>query len=566
MVQMYIPEQKEDKNITNQYYDLQKAGTMDVLGASFQETLYYNPLNALNRLGEQYIGKGTQGETISKEAWAESEYYRAGIDVGESGIKTGLAQLLADRVDKRTNFQTTLSRSEGGFGLGAAQFGVAIAGSFLDPLNVASAFIPVIGPARMAVMASKLGKSGSRAMAGVIDGAVGAAVVEPLVIGAAAAEQDKSYTMLDSFLNIAVGSALGGIMHVGFGKIGDRLNKISPQTRELAGKTALGQSLGDTQVKLDNIISEAKTTTIKAEADQPERITVYDSEGQPRSVEKVSVDEEGIVTIKDTDGTEKVVDQSDVLSKSVYDEDYKIEMTLGSDARGGAVSDMSTTLTEIKQTSRDNKSYIENLEKSKEITELEIELQKEGRVVKEGIFRKEKKVINEEKLVKLSATLKAINLALRRANGEAVVRPKDPVTNQVTETGLQDVNTTESIVQTQEGAGLTPQQLDDQKNSAILGQDNLGRLDAYAEKVDEINADTTDLGEIKAEDIETENEAMLLELDDPEIIDNLPDVAKDTLQGVRASMKAIDESAEKARISYDAATQAGANCVLRGKS
>ena len=566
MVQMYIPEQKEDKNITNQYYDLQKAGTMDVLGASFQETLYYNPLNALNRLGEQYIGKGTQGETISKEAWAESEYYRAGIDVGESGIKTGLAQLLADRVDKRTNFQTTLSRSEGGFGLGAAQFGVAIAGSFLDPLNVASAFIPVIGPARMAVMASKLGKSGSRAMAGVIDGAVGAAVVEPLVIGAAAAEQDKSYTMLDSFLNIAVGSALGGIMHVGFGKIGDRLNKISPQTRELAGKTAIGQSLGDTQVKVDNIISEAETTTIKAEADQPERITVYDSEGQPRSVEKVSVDEEGIVTIKDSDGTEKVVDQSDVLSKSVYDEDYKIEMTLGSDARGGAVSDMSTTLTEIKQTSRDNKSYIENLEKSKEITELEIELQKEGRVVKEGIFRKEKKVINEEKLVKLSATLKAINLALRRANGEAVVRPKDPVTNQVTETGLQDVNTTESIVQTQEGAGLTPQQLDDQKNSAILGQDNLGRLDAYAEKVDEINADTTDLGEIKAEDIETENEAMLLELDDPEIIDNLPDVAKDTLQGVRASMKAIDESAEKARISYDAATQAGANCVLRGKS
>tara|TARA_R110000765_G_scaffold160608_1_gene264902 strand:- start:2646 stop:4346 length:1701 start_codon:yes stop_codon:yes gene_type:complete len=566
MVQMYIPEQKEDKNITNQYYDLQKAGTMDVLGASFQETLYYNPLNALNRLGEQYIGKGTQGETISKEAWAESEYYRAGIDVGESGIKTGLAQLLADRVDKRTNFQTTLSRSEGGFGLGAAQFGVAIAGSFLDPLNVASAFIPVIGPARMAVMASKLGKSGSRAMAGVIDGAVGAAVVEPLVIGAAAAEQDKSYTMLDSFLNIAVGSALGGIMHVGFGKIGDRLNKISPQTRELAGKTAIGQSLGDTQVKVDNIISEAETTTIKAEADQPERITVYDSEGQPRSVEKVSVDEEGIVTIKDSDGTEKVVDQSDVLSKSVYDEDYKIEMTLGSDARGGAVSDMSTTLTEIKQTSRDNKSYIENLEKSKEITELEIELQKEGRVVKEGIFRKEKKVINEEKLVKLSATLKAINLALRRANGEAVVRPKDPVTNQVTETGLQDVNTTESIVQTQEGAGLTPQQLDDQKNSAILGQDNLGRLDAYAEKVDEINADTTDLGEIKAEDIETENEAMLLELDDPEIIANLPDVAKDTLQGVRASMKAIDESAEKARISYDAATQAGANCVLRGKS
>ena len=563
MVQMHIPEQGDDLNLTNQYYDIAKAGTADVLGASFQETLYYNPMNALDRLSEQYLGKGTQGETISKETWAESEYYRAGIDVGDGGIKTGLAQLLADRVDKRNEFQITLQRSKGGLGLGAAQFGVAIAGSFLDPLNIASAFIPVVGPARMAVMASKLGKSGSRAMAGAIDGAVGAAVVEPLVIGAAVAEQDKSYTMLDSFLNVAVGSALGGAMHVGFGKIGDQLNKLPPQTRELAGKTALGQSLGDTQVKLDNIISEAKTTTIKAEADQPERITVYDSEGQPRSVEKVSVDEEGIVTIKDTDGTEKVVDQSDVASKSPYDEDYEIFMEIGT---GDNAFNANVTLKELKEGSRTNADYIDHLEKTKEITELAITSEQKGRLVKQGIFRKQKKVIDQTKLSKLSANLKALDIAIKRANGETVVRPKDPVTNQVTETGLQDVNTTKSIVQTQEGAGLTPQQLDDQKNSAILGQDNLGRLDAYAEKVDEINADTTDLGEIKAEDIETENEAMLLELDDPEIIANLPDVAKDTLQGVRASMKAIDESAEKARVSYDAATQAGANCVFRGGS
>ena len=563
MVQMHIPEQGDDLNLTNQYYDIAKAGTADVLGASFQETLYYNPMNALDRLSEQYLGKGTQGETISKETWAESEYYRAGIDVGDGGIKTGLAQLLADRVDKRNEFQITLQRSKGGLGLGAAQFGVAIAGSFLDPLNIASAFIPVVGPARMAVMASKLGKSGSRAMAGAIDGAVGAAVVEPLVIGAAVAEQDKSYTMLDSFLNVAVGSALGGAMHVGFGKIGDQLNKLPPQTRELAGKTALGQSLGDTQVKLDNIISEAKTTTIKAEADQPERITVYDSEGQPRSVEKVSVDAEGIVTIKDTDGTEKVVDQSDVASKSPYDEDYEIFMEIGT---GDNAFNANVTLKELKEGSRTNADYIDHLEKTKEITELAMTSEQKGRLVKQGIFRKQKKVIDQTKLSKLSANLKALDIAIKRANGETVVRPKDPVTNQVTETGLQDVNTTKSIVQTQEGAGLTPQQLDDQKNSAILGQDNLGRLDAYAEKVDEINADTTDLGEIKAEDIETENEAMLLELDDPEIIANLPDVAKDTLQGVRASMKAIDESAEKARVSYDAATQAGANCVFRGGS
>ena len=219
MVNMFIPEQGDDPNITNQYYDIAKAGTVDVLGATFQETLYYNPLNAVDRLAEQYTGLGQTGNVISKENWKESEYYRDGIQVDDSGIKEGLAQLLAERVDRRRDFQITLQRSKGGFGLGAAQFGVAIAGSFLDPLNIASAFIPAVGPARAAAMAAKFGKSGSRAMKGAIDGAVGAAVLEPLIIGAAAAEQDESYTLLDSFLNVAVGSALGGGLHVGFGKI-----------------------------------------------------------------------------------------------------------------------------------------------------------------------------------------------------------------------------------------------------------------------------------------------------------------------------------------------------------
>ena len=95
MVNMFIPEQGDDPNITNQYYDIAKAGTVDVLGATFQETLYYNPLNALDRLAEQYTGLGQTGNVISKENWKESEYYRDGIQVDDSGIKEGLAQLLA---------------------------------------------------------------------------------------------------------------------------------------------------------------------------------------------------------------------------------------------------------------------------------------------------------------------------------------------------------------------------------------------------------------------------------------------------------------------------------------
>ena len=197
MVDVYIPEQKYDKNLNDQYFDFAKAGTLDVLGSTLDETLYYNPLNALGRFADQKLGKGREGGMLTKDEWASSEYFREDIEVGDEGIKEGLASLLANRHDERSAFGTTLSRSRGGLGLGAAQFGVAIAGSFLDPLNVASAFIPSVAVARSATMAARFGKRGNRFMTGVVDGAIGAAVIEPLVISAAVAEQDRDYGLMD---------------------------------------------------------------------------------------------------------------------------------------------------------------------------------------------------------------------------------------------------------------------------------------------------------------------------------------------------------------------------------
>jgi len=564
MVGMYIPEQTDDPNLTNQYFDLAKAGTLDVLGATFQETMYYNPLNALNRLAEQYTGKADAGKVISKDDWKESEYYRDGIQVDDNGIKEGLAQLLAERVDRRREFQITLQRSKGGFGLGAAQFGVAIAGSFLDPLNVASAFIPAVGPARVASMAAKMGKSGSRAVKGAVDGAVGAAVLEPLIIGAAAAEQDESYTLLDSFLNVAVGSALGSGLHVGFGKISDRINRTPPQTRARAEKTSIGQVLTDKPVQVDRIVDEAETTTVKPEAEQTDTITVYNSDGEPRIVEKVRVDDEGIITIKDTDGTEKVVDQSDVVSKSPYDEDFVIDLSeVGLDDMSATVDD----LTRLGQAGGMNKKQaIKSLEDARFIVENQLKDFEKGTKIKGGIFKKDKIVVDEAKVASKKASLKALDIALDRLKGKKVVRPKDPITKQTTEPGAKDTNTTEETVTTQEGAELTPQQINDQRDSASISQDKLGRLDEYADKVDKMDSDTADLGEIKAEDIEAENEAMMLELEDPEIIESLPDVAKQTLQKAKKAMKEADDAAEKARVSYDNATKVGAQCVIRSKS
>jgi len=58
----------------------------------------------------------------------------------------------------------------------------------------------------------------------------------------------------------------------------------------------------------------------------------------------------------------------------------------------------------------------------------------------------------------------------------------------------------------------------------------------------------------------------MLELEDPEVINSLPDIAKETLEGAKRTMKEVDDAAEKARVSYDSATKVGAQCVIRSKS
>jgi len=87
----------------------------------------------------------------------------------------------------------------------------------------------------------------------------------------------------------------------------------------------------------------------------------------------------------------------------------------------------------LKEGSRTNADYIDHLEKTKEITELAITGEQRGLLVKQGIFRKQKKVIDQTKLNKLSANLKALDIAIKRANGETVVRPKDPEIPKVSE-------------------------------------------------------------------------------------------------------------------------------------
>ena len=246
---VYYPEAKPTSLGMSSYFDRKQIGTLDVLGTTLEDTIYYNPISATGRFieqtGQEVFGRG---KLLSKEEYEESEYFREGIQVGDEGIKEGVAKILAERKDKRDVINFELSRSPGGFGLGAAQFGTALFGSLLDPINIAASFIPVVGQARLAQLTARAGQTGARAVTGVAEGAVGAALVEPIVYGQARMEYDQDYTMMDSLLNVAIGGVLGGGLHVGFGKISDRINATKQKQRADAISVALSQTLADQEV------------------------------------------------------------------------------------------------------------------------------------------------------------------------------------------------------------------------------------------------------------------------------------------------------------------------------
>ncbi len=107
-----------------------------------------------------------------------------------------------------------------GLGGTIAGFGAGLAASFMDPINIASAFVPVAGEARvMSLMAGASGigqRAAIRAGLGAASGALGAAMIEPMIyLGQQEVQAD--YTFANSMLNMSFGAIMGGVMHAGGG-------------------------------------------------------------------------------------------------------------------------------------------------------------------------------------------------------------------------------------------------------------------------------------------------------------------------------------------------------------
>lgn len=194
----------------NVYENFTKPDLGDVLANTWDETLEFNPTTSLSRLMQQ---DDPDAKTLSPEE-ANEKY-----SIGSLKFDEPVNEAAAKR-QYEANFAAAKRSEVGrlgpqGFLPTVAKFGVAIAGSAIDPLNIASAFVPELALGRFAAGAAAVGRTatmGQRAAFGVAEGAVGAALVEPLPYFAA--QKDRlEYGLADSMLNIAVGGVLGGGLH-----------------------------------------------------------------------------------------------------------------------------------------------------------------------------------------------------------------------------------------------------------------------------------------------------------------------------------------------------------------
>jgi hypothetical protein len=300
MGSLYLPEAQDDEVARNEFLNYSVSSTSAELGATLEETFYYNPfMSGMRNLALRQAQK--TGEMINKEDWKNSEDYRDGLNYPEAGFTKAAAMFIADRFDERKERQETFSRGRGGFAMGAAKFGVALVGSALDPLNVGASFLPgaavrtfvnarraakageTVTKARIAKeSAFQTGTTKKRFLVGAGEGIAGAALVEPIILNTAELEQDNDYTLLDSFLNATIGGLLGGGLHVVGGKFSDRLQKARKETIETAIKTAVAQRVSGKPVRIDSIL-EADSNWRKRKYQQDEEPIIVDME-DPKAV------------------------------------------------------------------------------------------------------------------------------------------------------------------------------------------------------------------------------------------------------------------------------------------
>lgn len=262
------PDRYDSKATQAVGYDFLDPTLLQSLKAGVGEELSdYSPTGAAARTSEMDsalgrpvpIGRGgfypgPKRTPITEEQWKGSADYREGLSYFD-GMTAEAARLLAERADVRARRSDVLNRTEG-FAANSAVFAARFLSQLADPIGLAANFIPVVGEARYARMLAQLGRPGARAVAGAIEGAVGNALLEPLVYSAAQRDQ-LDYDMTDSLANIGMGAVFGAGLRTAGGAVADLLARRGGRTVAAAADTAITQAAAGREIDVMPVLRAA---------------------------------------------------------------------------------------------------------------------------------------------------------------------------------------------------------------------------------------------------------------------------------------------------------------------
>jgi len=242
-------------------YDRYSTTLGETLGAVAGENWNFNPISSIGTYrsvlqAERDSLKNNIDRVDRKEL--NKEYSDLGLYFDEDEYQSVVDIMVSEKKEERRR-QSIIARGpegswnpfSGGFYVGAAKFGVGLAVSMTDFINIGASFIPIVGQARFAQLAARTGLRTARLTRGIAEGAFGAALVEPIVYSTAQRVQ-ADYDLRDSFMNITFGSILGGGLHVGVGKIRD----INTARKFKNFRAKVNQSRKDLNIKSDEIEPE----------------------------------------------------------------------------------------------------------------------------------------------------------------------------------------------------------------------------------------------------------------------------------------------------------------------
>ncbi len=188
----------------------------------------------INRVNELKGGREAQIDAYTREA----------VDAGRMQSKDALAEMYGDlgltfdramtqedadllAQDKREEIirQAIIEAGPKGIIPGAARFGAGLAAMAVDPLEVATMFIPVVGVAGRAASVSRFGRVGGRTVVGATEGLVGSALTEPFIYTMSRSQQ-LDYTMTDALMNVGLGAVLGGGLGTVIGAFSKRVSRV----------------------------------------------------------------------------------------------------------------------------------------------------------------------------------------------------------------------------------------------------------------------------------------------------------------------------------------------------